>query len=339
MKQALLLFFFLYASHILVAQDSLSREKVDYMPVINGTVRAKYEYQPDMDAGRFQVRNARLSVSGKVHPVVAYKAEIDLSDEGRIRMLDAYARIYPVKSLHFTLGQMRIPFTIDAHRSPHQQFFANRSFIAKQVGNVRDVGATVCYDGGEKAPLIVEAALFNGSGLTEQREWHKSMCFSGKAQFRFAEGGNLAFSAQSKKPENVRMNLLDVGAFYRFRQFHIEGEYLFKKYENNVFDNVHAFNGFALYDLHLKKVFEKMTFLLRYDWMTDHNDGYINPETDTYVIDDYERQRITGGITFSITKPFTADLRLNYENYFYKASAIPNESEMDKIVVEVMVRF
>ena len=32
-------------------------------------------------------------------------------------------------------------FTIDAHRSPHLQYFANRSFIAKQVGNVRDVGA------------------------------------------------------------------------------------------------------------------------------------------------------------------------------------------------------
>jgi hypothetical protein len=74
------------------------------------------------------------SVFRNVHPIVAFKAEIDLSDEGSIKMLDAYARVFPVKDLNFTNGQMRVPFTIDAHRSPHQQYFANRSFIAKQVG-------------------------------------------------------------------------------------------------------------------------------------------------------------------------------------------------------------
>ncbi len=42
----------------------------------------------------FEVRNARFSVSGNVHPLVAYKAEIDLSDEGSIKMLDAYARVF-----------------------------------------------------------------------------------------------------------------------------------------------------------------------------------------------------------------------------------------------------
>ena len=42
-----------------------------------------------MGAGRFEVRNARVSVTGNVLPIVAYKAEIDLSDEGSIKMLDA----------------------------------------------------------------------------------------------------------------------------------------------------------------------------------------------------------------------------------------------------------
>lgn len=105
----------------------------------------KYEFQTETEESRFEVRNARFSVSGNVHPLVAYKAEIDLSDEGSIKMLDAYARVFPMKDLNFTIGQMRVPFTIDAHRSPHQQYFANRSFIAKQVGNVRDVGFTAAY--------------------------------------------------------------------------------------------------------------------------------------------------------------------------------------------------
>ena len=134
-------------------------ETKDYLPEVHGTIRAKYEYQTTMGAGRFEVRNARVSVTGNVLPSVAYKAEIDLSDEGQIKMLDAYARLFPTKGLTVTAGQMRVPFTIDAHRSPHQQYFPNRSFIAKQVGNVRDVGFTVGYTLPTDVPITVEGGL------------------------------------------------------------------------------------------------------------------------------------------------------------------------------------
>ena len=61
----------------------------DWMPTISGTIRAKGEYQPNENEGRFEVRNARVAFDGKIIPSVVYKAEIDFSDEGRIRMLDA----------------------------------------------------------------------------------------------------------------------------------------------------------------------------------------------------------------------------------------------------------
>ena len=61
----------------------------DYLPEIHGTIRSKFEYQTQMQAGRFEVRNARISATGNILPTVAYKAEIDLSDEGQIKMLDA----------------------------------------------------------------------------------------------------------------------------------------------------------------------------------------------------------------------------------------------------------
>ena len=112
----------------------------EWLPKISGTLRAKGEYQTRDKEGRFEVRNARVAFDGNVTPIVIYRAEVDLSDEGRIRMLDAYAGVLPVKGLTLRIGQMRVPFSIDAHRSPHKQFFANRSFIAKQVGDVRDVG-------------------------------------------------------------------------------------------------------------------------------------------------------------------------------------------------------
>lgn len=90
-------------------------------------------------------------------------------------MLDAYARLFPAKGLTVTAGQMRVPFTIDAHRSPHQQYFANRSFIAKQVGNVRDVGVTLGYTLPTDLPITVEGGLYNGSGLTNQKNGTKRL--------------------------------------------------------------------------------------------------------------------------------------------------------------------
>ncbi|MDY5238490.1 porin [Bacteroides helcogenes] len=315
-------------------------ETQDYLPEVHGTIRSKYEYQTTMGAGRFEVRNARISVTGNILPVVAYKAEIDLSDEGQIKMLDAYARLFPTKGLTVTAGQMRVPFTIDAHRSPHQQYFANRSFIAKQVGNVRDVGLTLGYTLPTDMPIIIEGGFYNGSGLTNQKVWHKEINYSAKAQFIFTKGLNLTLSVQSIQPEEVRMQSYDAGVYYEFNRFHIEGEYLYKRYCDNAFGDVQAVNTFINYDLPLRKLFNKMSFLLRYDMMTDQSDAKTTDnETGKLTITDYKRQRLTGGITFSLSKAFHTDLRLNYEKYFYAQNSIAKESEQDKIVLELMIRF
>lgn len=56
------------------SQETSSSDKGRYVPEIHGTVRAKYEYEPEISKGRFEVRNARVSVEGKVVPKVSYKA-------------------------------------------------------------------------------------------------------------------------------------------------------------------------------------------------------------------------------------------------------------------------
>ena len=350
MKQSIVLFFALLFSFQGISQnqsesddgkklEKKEMEKTDYLPEIHGTIRAKYEYEPPINAGRFEVRNARFSITGNVLPAVAYKAEIDLSDEGSIKMLDAYTRLFPLKNLNFTIGQMRVPFTIDAHRSPHQQYFANRSFIAKQVGNVRDVGATFGYQLKSRFPFILEAGLFNGSGLTNQKVWHKEMNYSVKAQLLFIKGLNIEMSVQTIKPESVRIHMYDAGLSYQYKRFHIEAEYLYKDYAHNTFKSVHAMNSFADYTLPLPRVFKSISFLARYDLMTDHSDGYADKPTGKLTVSDYNRQRFTGGITLSIGKPFISDIRINYEKYHYPHSGIPKESEQDKIVFEIMTRF
>lgn len=321
-------------------------DKVDLTPKVHGTIRGKYEYQTEEGDGRFQVRNARVSLEGKVAKAVENKAEIDLSDEGQIKMLDAYTKIKPVRGFDFTIGQMRVPFTIDAHRSPHQQYFANRSFIAKQVGNVRDVGATLGYSFNVGIPIILQAGMFNGSGLTNQKDfWTNNINFSAKAQIFIPNGFNITLSTQKIRPDHISVMMYDAGAYYHAHGWHIEAEYLFKHYEDNAFKNVHAFDAFVNYDIPLRKCFfTKISPLLRYDYMSDHSDGmrYLDGEENTegsLMINDYQRSRITGGLTFSIAKPFISDIRLNYEKYFYRSGAVAKPSERDKIVIEVMTRF
>ena len=315
-------------------------EKVDYRPTINGTVRAKYEYQPQISSGRFQVRNARVSITGQVHSTVSYKAEIDFSDKGRMRMLDAFARWKPIDGGAFTIGQMRVPFTIDAHRSPHQQYFANRSFIAKQVGDVRDVGATIGYSFDPLFPITLEAGIFNGSGLTDQMDfWTSQINFSAKAQFRFTDEVNFVLSVQKISPENINIYMYDAGVTWTWNNWTAEAEFLHKVYSDNSFQSVQAVDAFVNYDFMIrKKLLHKISALARFDYMGDHSDGTLDEQGKLYITD-YERKRITAGVTLSIAKPFRADLRLNYEQYFYNEGAQVKVSEQNKIVAEVMVRF
>ena len=313
-----------------------------FAPEIHGTIRGKYEYQTSTNEGRFEVRNARISVDGKVNEYVGYKAEVDLSDEGKIKMLDAYARIYPAKAWQFTIGQMRVPFTIDAHRSPHLRYFANRSFIAKQVGDIRDVGATLGYRANVGFPIQLDAGLFNGSGLTDQKDyWTKGINFSGKAQLMLPKGFNLTLSLQKIKPNQTTIMMYDAGAYYHAHGWHVEAEYLYKHYAHNAFESVHSFDGFVNYDIPVRKkqsIIKKVSPLARYDFMSDHSDGSID-NSGALKLTDYKRSRITGGVTLSLAAPFVADIRINYEKYMYRSGAIPKPSEQDKIVFEVMTRF
>ena len=321
--------------------------QIMFKPEVHGTIRSKYEYKTEDEEGRFEVRNARISFTGNVIDEVSYKAEVDLCNEGKIKMLDAYTRIKPIKRMSFTIGQMRVPFTIDAHRSPHLQYFANRSFIAKQVGNVRDVGASLGYNFDCGFPIVAEVGLFNGSGLTNQADyWTKSINYSGKIQFIFPKGYNLTLSTQKIKPGYFSIYMYDIGAYYHSNRWHIEAEYLLKKYSHNSFDNVSAIDAFVNYDIPVRNsLIKKVSPLVRYDYMTDKSDGkgYLdgveNKESGVLIANDYRRHRVTTGVTLSLSKPFITDIRLNYENYFYRSGASPKVSERDKIVIEFMTRF
>jgi len=330
-------------------------QKSKYMPQIHGILRGKYEYEPQLGASRFEMRNARLSATGKLILRSEYKLEVDLCDESAIKMKDAWVRINPWSQLRLTVGQQRMPFSIDAHRNPSAQFFANRSFIAKQVGDMRDVGFQAGYDfmnAESRKVLTVDAGIFNGSSYDEQKSaWFKSPAYSARLQFFPVEGFALIPSVQHQKiaDREASYTSVDMGAYYETKGWHLEAEYLHKHYDKKAFEDCNAVDVMVIYKQRIKRdksYLESIAYQGRYDYMQDHSSGKKgfaqddNGNTTTLLaLTDAERHRMTLGLTLGVRNPyFPTDIRLNYEKYWYPHGGA-KESEQDKLVCELVVKF
>lgn len=334
-------------------------------PQVHGTIRAKYEYQTQESEQRFDVRNARVAFTGTAMPNMSYKCEADFCDEGKFKVLDVfgewnatpYIAVSSNGRLSFRMGQFRVPFSLEPHRSPHLRFFANRSFLAKQMGNVRDIGFMASYERpfgeNQDGKFSIKGGLFNGSGLTEHKNyWTKGLNYSARAELSLPCGLSFSTSTMRMTPLCGHVYLYDGVVAYRRGTLLLEGEYMTKHYARNKFSTVDAVNFMAIYDIPFAQprsdrpaLFESMSLRARYDSMDNHSDGHKLDASGAALLSDVERRRITAGVNFRFaqghSKSTFAELRLNYEKYFYDSDKIiaAKPSERDKAVVELVVRF
>lgn len=305
-----------------------------YVPQVEGCIRSKYEYNINANSHRFQVRNARFSVNGKLSEIIDYKAEIDLSDEGSLKMLDAWGRVTPVDFFSLKIGQQKVPFSSDHLRAPHVQAFANRSFISKQVcSGLRDVGATVSFKNKDVLPFDFFAGIYNGMGIYSQKEWQTDFNYALCAIINPIKNISVTLNYNSIKPEHLKINFFDVGLSCYYENFHFEAEYVHKVYENNVLDPTDAFLAFVYYDIPVEtKIIKTISPRIRYDMMTDNNNG--KAVDGAYLVDDIKRSRVTAGANFNFDRYII--IRLNYEKYFYDKDI---ENKDDKGVIEFVFKF
>lgn len=301
-----------------------SSTAVNYTPQINGTIRSRWEMETQEGESRFQVRNARLSLSGKIAPQISYFLNTDLCDRGKMKILDAWGRIELGGGASFQAGQFRMPFGVDPFLAPHTYFFANRSFIGKQVCNFRAVGAKAGVD---IAPFTIEAGVFNPTTIGDHETWNKKVTAAGQVilragDFKFVTGG------QTVMTEGARANLIDGAAGWRRDRWTVEAEYMHEHFTHDAYRGCHAYNLFGNYAMPVKAgIFNRLSFQGRWDGMTRH-------------AADPARNRITIGstLTYSASKVF-ADLRANYEKYIYRHNAEGPQGERDKVVLEMVIRF
>lgn len=339
LKRLHLTFFcLLFIAHSSFSADSTAIKE----PHVEGTIRAKYEYFTELDEHRFQVRNARIAFKGNIGKITTYKAEIDLSDEGKTKMLDAYVRLNPVRNFEFTMGQQKVPFSTDNLRSPYELYFANRSFIGKQLTNLRDVGMSVKLTNDRFLPLDFIAGIYNGMGLYTQDKTLSlnELSYAGRLVFFPKNAFRISLNANTIQPEMIRMTFYNVGLWYDMGNLHLETEYLYKTYSNNtVFDNreTTGFFVFGAYNIATPcfKTIKKITPVLRFDKMTKNLRYDVQTSANITTKTDEARHRITGGLNISLAQPFQNDIRLNYERYFWEDGSFTDS----KIVAEFVVHF
>lgn len=313
------LFFLSYLNLYSIILDSNFR--------ITGTVRTKYEYNLDSNISAFVVRNARYQVSGYIRKDFEFKAEIDLSDEGRMRMLDAFVNWIPIDNLEITLGQMKVPFSTDNIRSPHEIAFLNRSFMSKRISSeLRDIGVQLMYNAKEYFPFKIYLGLFNGTGINRPiRDENKNFALRGELDF--IKDLNISACLYTGKLNEDNVFLYNFGFDYQVNNFVFDGEFAIRKTWTDTLN----YDTFS-YLFYILRVIPIDTKLFNYVVPGVRIDSYDRD----YTYNDEVTIRITTGVTFVITKLYESHIRIDYENYSFKG--LENQ-KLDKISVEFMARF
>ena len=312
-----------------------------YVPEIHGALRTRFEHDFDNGGSRFQVRNARVTLNGYIAPSIDYFIQTDLCDRGKMKILDAWGRIAVAKGLKFQAGQFRLPFGTDAFRGPGNYVFSNRSFIGKDLCNVRGVGAKLSYtiplSGYQQ--LSIEGGAFNPTSISDHEVWIKELSYAAKGIYTI---GNvrLITGVQSISPDSIRVNLWNASCTWTTGRWTFEGEYMNKHYTHHAHKTAHGWLLWTDYAMPIKAgVFNRASFQARWDGMTAHSDGKRD-DTGALWSTRPARQRVTAGATVTYAhKALHCDQRLDYEKYFYRSGAIVPPGEGDKICAEMVIRF
>ncbi len=325
---AALLFIFVVNVPNLYSQEDYEEGENPPDAVLIGSLKTKWEINTENGKMRFEVRNARFGTRGSLNKYLSYRAEVDLSDEGKIKMLDAYIKFTPITNLDIYLGQRKVPFGSDYMRNPVQNMFANRSFVAKYVNNgLRDIGFAASYKFNCKIPIELWGSIMNGTGGNNP-EWIVKPNYSMRLlvtplkNFRVVANlyqGNTIFE----------QDLFMVGGELRYKsqRLLIEMEYLERSYNDTTATKIHqdAFYIHSLYHFPINtKIFKYINPLIRYDYMGSKLYETINAE------------RITAGVNLGLfPTQFLGEIRLNYEKYLNGYLPI----HFDKFTVEFVLSF
>jgi phosphate-selective porin len=170
------------AEAAIAAQSNLAKIKsfaVNAGKKISLSGYTQVRYQALEEAGKidgFDIRRARVDVKGVISPYWSYRVQFDLA--GSPKLIDAYTELKINDLLNFTVGQAKIPFSLENLTSSNKLEMIDRSQAVEALvargkdvignHNGRDIGVQL---GGtilkvQDRPLIdYRLGIYNGTGI------------------------------------------------------------------------------------------------------------------------------------------------------------------------------
>ncbi len=300
-----------------------------YLPKLDVLLKTKVEFDLESNKMRFEVRNARFGARGNINKYIGYRAEVDFSDEGKIRMLDAYVKVTPISNLDVYLGQRKVPFGSDYLRSPAENIFANRSFVAKYTNDgLRDIGFVVNYRLLFHIPFDIWVAAMNGTG-NNNPQWIDQPTYSARLTLEPLKNFRLAGNFYQGSTVNEKDLAMYGGEIrYMTKTFMVETEYVYRHFSDTslIRNDQYGFYIHSYYNFFTKaKIIQIISPVFRWDFM-GKNEG----------LNEKLAERITTGVSFGLEpKQFTAEIRLNYEKYLKKQFP----THFDRFTIEFIAKF
>ena len=208
----------------------------------SGYTQIRYRFQQDSKSSDgFDIRRARLDIRGNVTPYFSYRLQTDFAVTPKL--LDAYGEIKLNDLLNFTIGQAKIPFSMENLASSNKMESIDRSQVVEALvarskdtignHNGRDIGVQLGGSFGkiEKRYLIdYKIGFFNGAGInTDDKNDYKDIV--GRLVFHPIKGFDLGgsyYTGVSGKlaPGNQDRKRFGLEVNYEFKRFFIRGEYI-----------------------------------------------------------------------------------------------------------------
>jgi hypothetical protein len=320
--------FILSSWFTLFSQDSTAKRS-EYRPDIDGVIKTKAEFDLNHSTLRFEVRNARFGVKGKINDYMSYKVELDLSDEGKTKVMDVYVRFTPVANLDLYMGQRKIPFSTDHMMNPAENIFANRSFLAKYINEgMRDIGFYAAYKITGRIPVDMIAGAVNGTG-NNNPQWVGKPNLAARVTAGPDQGLRVAGNLYYGNIEyHDHLALFGGEMRYTNGSFLIESEYISKNWTDTTSVRQHE-DGLYIHSYYNFNLNKKMIYMITPTARWD----FIGKSVFENII---EASRLTFGINIGFEpRQFYSEIRVNYENYL--RGYLP--AHTDKLTLEFVVRF
>lgn len=162
---------------------------------LTGYTQPRFQYfQDTAKTGTFDIRRARLALTGSLTPKVDYRFFAEFAGNVPPQLLEGiFTYKFYGDKFKASAGQMLVPFGNDIIASETKMETVNRAMISENLGarggdvignqNARDIGiqvAGILNNSGGRPVLNYATGLFNGAGINHQDN-NKDKAFAGRA--------------------------------------------------------------------------------------------------------------------------------------------------------------